>query len=189
MNATSFRVGFTKCALSVVSLGGDPLSLNETEVSEAFRLYGHLVKRRCQRIVRLPSAADDVVQEVFLRLWRYGDSFRVAESKVAWLYRVAERCAYDQLDRRQSQHTTLSEGLPDLGGSQPHQISEDGEIVLRFLQRFDERIRQVALHHYLDEMTQEEIAHATGRSRQTIVKKLAILREEAARLKSQLWKR
>jgi biotin operon repressor len=35
-------------------------------------------------------------------------------------------------------------------------------------------------------MTQEEIAAATGWSRQTIVKKLAFLREEAARLKRQL---
>jgi RNA polymerase sigma-70 factor (ECF subfamily) len=151
-----------------------------------FRRYGHLVQKRCQQILRAPAAAEDAVQEVFLRLWRYGDSFRVADSKVAWLYRVADRCAYDQLDRRRTHDDDPVGELGTEACAPPSQALEDAEVVMRFLGRLDDRLRQVAVFHYLDEMTQEEIAAATGWSRQTIVKKLAFLREEAARLKRQL---
>jgi RNA polymerase sigma-70 factor (ECF subfamily) len=161
--------------------------LNETEITEAFRRYGHLVLRRCQQILRTPAAAEDAQQEVFLRLWRYGDSFRAAESKVAWLYRVADRCAYDQLHRgRIPEVESPSGGLGCDTSAPPSQPMEDAQIVMRFLGRLDDRLRQVAVLHYLDERTQEEIATATGWSRQTIIKKLAFLREEAARLKRQL---
>ncbi len=55
-----------------------------------------------------------------------------------------------------------------------------------FLDRFDDRVKQVAVLHYLDEMTQEEIAAATGWSRQTVFKKLAFLRDRAQALRMRL---
>jgi DNA-binding transcriptional regulator LsrR (DeoR family) len=60
-------------------------------------------------------------------------------------------------------------------------------VVLRFLDRFDDRLKQVAVLHYLDEMTQEDIAVATGWSRQTVFKKIAFLRERAASLRANLY--
>lgn len=64
---------------------------------------------------------------------------------------------------------------------------EDRDLILRFLGNFDDRVKQVAVLHYLDEMTQEEIAAVTGWSRQTIFKKLAFLRTRAAALRSRLY--
>ena len=63
---------------------------------------------------------------------------------------------------------------------------EDREIILRFLERFDDRVKEVAVLHYLDELTQEEIAAATGWSRQTVIKKLAYLAERAETLRASL---
>ena len=57
---------------------------------------------------------------------------------------------------------------------------------MRFLDRFDDRIKQVAVLHFVDELTQDEIAKVTGWSRQTVSKKLAYLLERAARLRAQL---
>src|SRR5262245_59002069 len=70
------------------------------EVAEAYRRYARPVLRRCRRILRNQHAAEDAMQEVFLRLWRYGGSFRLAGHKLGWLYRVAERCCYNELRRR-----------------------------------------------------------------------------------------
>src|SRR5262252_3991385 len=142
--------------------------MTEEEVADAYRRYGSLVLRRCRRILRDDAAGEDALQEVFVRLMRYGHAFHKAESKVLWLYRVADRCCFDLLARR---------GAPAL---------EDREVILRFLASFDERLKQVAVLHYLDEMTQEEIAAATGWSRQTIFKKLAFLRSRAAALRVRL---
>ena len=158
------------------------------EIAAAYTQYGHLVLRRCQRLLRRDDAAEDALQEVFVRLWRYGDAFRVAESKVAWLYRVADRCCFDALSRDKSRlEEPLDESSPDLaapGAGRP--AIEDREIILRFLERFDDRVKEVAVLHYLDELTQEEIAAATGWSRQTVIKKLAYLAERAETLRASL---
>jgi RNA polymerase sigma-70 factor, ECF subfamily len=162
--------------------------MRDEEVAEAYRRYGPLVLRRCRRILRDRAAGEDALQEVFVRLMRYGRAFQQAESKVLWLYRVADRCCFDLLARR----TARSKGLPlEQLGEEAWQQSgagalEDREVILHFLASFDDRLKQVAILHYLDEMTQEEIASATGWSRQTIFKKLALLRSRAAALRLRL---
>ena len=158
--------------------------MTHEQVADAYRRYGHLVLRRCKRILRNDAAAEEALQDVFVRLWRYGDSFAEADSKVSWLYRVAERCCFDQLARRRPE-TPLQGDVPQEALSQT-QALEDREVVMRFLERFDDRVKQVAVLHFIDEMSQDEIAKATGWSRQTISKKLAFLRERAACLRAQL---
>ena len=114
-------------------------------------------------------------------------------SKLSWLYRVAERCCFDQLARRKSRPETAMEHVND-GPAREAALSpdaaaalEDREVIMRFLDRFDDdRIKQVALHHFLDEMTQEEIAAATGWSRLTVARKIELLRERAAALRALL---
>lgn len=164
-------------------------ALTHDDISDAYRRYGHLVLRRCRRILRDAHAAEDALQEVFVRLWKYGDSFREADSKVAWLYRVADRCCFDHLERRGGRaESPLDErtATGDAAGAGGAGTVEDGEVVMRFLDRFDDRVKQVAVLHYLDEMSQEEIAAATGWSRPTVAKKLELLRTRATALRQQL---
>ena len=162
--------------------------MTHSQLEEAYRSYGHLVARRCRRILRDPTAAEDVVQEVFVRLWRHGDAFLVAESKLAWLYRVADRCCFDALARAKARVETSLHEVPEAltVSGQTSQPLEDREVILRFLGRFDDRVKQVALLYYLDQLSQEEIAMHTGWSRQTVLKKLAYLRERANVLRAQL---
>jgi RNA polymerase sigma-70 factor (ECF subfamily) len=153
--------------------------MTEDQLADAYRRYGSLVVGRCRRILRDPAAAEDALQETFVRLWCHADGFIAAESKVAWLYRVAERCCFDQLARRR--HVGEPRAEPTTADS--GRALEDREIILRFLYRLDERVQKVAVLHYLDEMTQDEIAAATGWSRQTVWKKLNWLRQRAERLR------
>jgi RNA polymerase sigma factor (sigma-70 family) len=46
-----------------------------------------------------------------------------------------------------------------------------------------EELASVAVHHYLDEMTQDEIAEALGCSRQWVTKLVGRLKEYAERLR------
>jgi len=159
------------------------------QVAEAYRRFGHLVARRCRHLLRDEAAAEDTTQEVFFRLWRYGESYAAAGSKLLWLYRVSDRCCLDALARPQmGDHEDLQEIEQTRSDfrSCHGEVVGDREIVLKFLARFDDRLKQIALHHYLDQMTQEEIARAVGWSRQTVVKKLAYLAERAEVLRRQL---
>jgi RNA polymerase sigma-70 factor, ECF subfamily len=162
--------------------------MTDAEVGEAYRRYGSLVLRRCQRILRDRAAAEDALQDVFVRLWRYGNAFREAESKVLWLYRVADRCCFDRLSRRgaRAEISLAEQSVQLVDKTSYNKLVEDREVVMCFLERFDDRVKQVAVLHYLDEMTQEEIAAATGWSRQTVFKKLAFLRDRAHALRMRL---
>ena len=161
--------------------------MTHEEVAEAYRRYGSLVLRRCRRILRDDAAGEDALQEVFVRLLKYGDAFRRADSKVLWLYRVADRCCFDLLARRASRRESELLGESPAQGMQAGQAEvEDRDVVMRFLSSFDDRVKQVAVLYYLDEMTQEEIAIATGWSRQTVFKKLSLLRQRATTLKARL---
>jgi len=160
--------------------------MTDDEVADAYRRYGSLVLRRCRRILRDDAAGEDALQEVFVRLMRYGHAFHQAESKVLWLYRVADRCCFDLLARRGARAEALTADQAPEPSHRGTAALEDREVILRFLASFDDRLKQVAVLHYLDEMTQEEIAAATGWSRQTIFKKLAFLRSRAAALRVRL---
>ena len=56
----------------------------------------------------------------------------------------------------------------------------------RFLHRLDERVKQVAVMRYCEEMNQEEIAQETNWSRQTVFKKLAFVQKRAHALRASL---
>jgi RNA polymerase sigma-70 factor, ECF subfamily len=158
--------------------------MTQDDLADSYRRFGPAVLQRCRSILRDDLTAEDALQNVFMRVWRYEDKFAAAESKLGWLYRLADRCCFDLLARRRTRRETTLAELPE-----PHAISqrvEDRELVLRFLSRFDERTQQVAVLHYLDELPQEEIARATGWSRQTVFRKLTLLRESAAELRANL---
>lgn len=158
--------------------------MTQVEVESAYRRYGHLVAARCRRIVRNDAVADDATQETFVRLWRFSDGFVAAESKLGWLYRVAARCCFDQLAKQRGRREDPMDEARELVSSGDGQKLEDWQLVRAFLDRFDDKVQQVAVLHYLDEMTQEEIAQATGWSRQTVWKKLQLLSARAAALRS-----
>lgn len=160
-------------------------AMGAAEVAAAYREYADKVRRRCRRILRQEEAAEDATQEVFLKLWRYGQSFREAECKLGWLYRVADRCCFNELRRRRVQREIQVE--PTDYPSTPPSTADERELVLRFLGRFDERVQTVAVLHYVEEMTHDEIALVTGWSRQTIHKKLGMVRDRAQALRQRLF--
>src|SRR6185369_8698572 len=87
--------------------------VNDADIDEAYRQHAAFVLRRCQRILRDDAAAEDARQETFLRLWRYGESLRTTEHRLAWLSRVAERCCFDHLARHRGRAETDFSRLTD----------------------------------------------------------------------------
>jgi len=59
--------------------------------------YQELIRRHLARIVRDSAAAQDLVQEVFLRVWTRADQWNGRGSFKAWLYRIATNLALNYL--------------------------------------------------------------------------------------------
>ncbi len=123
------------------------------------------------------------MQEVYLRVMRYGTSLRSDHVPLAWLYRTAERCCFDRRRKRAREpvceRDELIEALSVPAGDARY---EAGRLVLRFFDGLPEKLQRVALMHYVDGLTQERIAAELGWSRRTVGKKIAKLRSRAARM-------
>jgi RNA polymerase sigma-70 factor (ECF subfamily) len=160
-------------------------ALDERELMQVHRRYRQLILLRCRRILRDEHAAEDATQMVFLKLWRYGDSFRCADSQLYWLCRVADRCCFDELKRRSR---CCSDDAIDAKAAATRLADpvEDRDLVRQFLGRLDDRVQQIAVLRHCQEMSQDEIAAETRWSRQTVFKKLVLVRKRARALRASL---
>src|SRR5690349_243890 len=60
-----------------------------------FERHHQRVHALCYRLVRRSDAADDLVQETFLRVLRYRESFREEAAFTTWLYRIAWNACHE----------------------------------------------------------------------------------------------
>lgn len=156
--------------------------LTEAELARLYEQYGYLVHRRCLQILRSQAEADDAVQEVFMRVLRYHQNQGV-RSMLGWLYGIAANVCFDLLDRR-ARHAPeeRADAAADArfqGGSGD---ADRRALVGAVLRGFDARTREVGVRHFLDGMTQEEVAAHTGYSRRTVGKKLRVFEERFRQL-------
>lgn len=62
-----------------------------------FARYGETVRRHLVRTVRDPYAADDLLQEVFLRVWTHAHQWDGRGAFTSWLLRIATNLALNHL--------------------------------------------------------------------------------------------
>ena len=88
--------------------GGDGAAFNEIVLTYRKRILGTIA-----RLIARPEDVEDVVQEVFLRLYFSLDQLRTPEVFEPWLYRLTVNAAYDYLRkqrrRMESRMADLSE--------------------------------------------------------------------------------
>jgi RNA polymerase sigma-70 factor (ECF subfamily) len=71
---------------------GDPAAFEEF-----FARYRPAMQAHIARIVREPAATEDLVQEVFLRVWTRAEQWQGSGSVKGWLYRIATNLSLNHL--------------------------------------------------------------------------------------------
>ena len=161
--------------------GGD---VSDQELAALYQQYGYLVHRRCLSLTGNAADAEDALQETFLRVKRYGA--RPETSPLAWLYTIAQRCAFDLMAKRKREEPAAPEDLSKLDARAEGEAEDaDKRAVLgAVLRNMDSKTRDIGVLHYLDGYTQEEVASQTGYSRKTVGKKLKLFEEVFRRFRS-----
>lgn len=76
-------------------------SRNDQAMGELYDLYSSLVYSVALRVLGDPAAAEDVLQEVFMQVWRNPEAFDSARGSLpAWLAVITRNRAIDFLRRR-----------------------------------------------------------------------------------------
>jgi len=145
--------------------------------SEAFRgiveTYSRPLYRAAYRVLGDAGAAEDAVQEAFLRSWRAIDRFDETAELSTWLHRIAINAAID-LRRERKRHGALDAPLPEdheshraARSSEPdahrHAVSRDAlrRARLKIAEMPDAERTAILLRHF-EGCSIAEIAHALG---------------------------
>lgn len=129
--------------------------------------------RYAARLLNNAEAAQDVVQDTFIRLHQQrGRQFQSGDHIAHWLYRTAHNRAVDYI-RRESRLKKLHETAADEPAvglekisvpSTPDPAEERRQLALEHLARLDPAERQVLLLRLQDGMSYRDISRVTGRS-------------------------
>jgi RNA polymerase sigma-70 factor, ECF subfamily len=125
------------------------------------------------RIVRRRDVAEDVLQEVYLRIWQHANAFDPrCGSPITWMATIARHRALDEV-RRKAAVLAIDE-CPEvlhLAGEDPSLNSDKDDVssvLAAALQRLSHEKRSVLLQAYCYGLTREEIAARVGRPVPTV---------------------
>jgi RNA polymerase sigma-70 factor (ECF subfamily) len=146
--------------------------VSHADLSLWYSKYGALVHRRCRTLMGNEADANDALQETFMRAHRTKRDDVM--QPLPWLYSIATRICFDQLESRKRRGVLGSLKLMiGFGESAAGQGSVEDKLCMgSALVTLDAQTREMALLHWLDGLTQEEVAQQTGFSRKTVGVKL-----------------
>ena len=137
---------------------------DESAMASLFDRYSKVVYSVALRVLRDPSAAEDVLQEIFMQIWRNPDSFIATRGSLGgWLAVVSRNRSIDALRRRRP-----TESVEDVPLASPYNLAEDAErnimterarAVIVLLPAEQRKTLEMA---FFDGLTHSEIAEITG---------------------------
>ncbi|MCB9639755.1 MAG: RNA polymerase sigma factor [Myxococcales bacterium] len=137
------------------------------------------------------SAAEDLLQETFLEVWRSLPNYRGDASPKTWVFLIGRRLAWKQLKqpRRQEPTQDLEEAI-DVSAD-PSELSNQEEwlwvhqrreVLHQCIQSLPTLYREILLLHYMEELSYQEMADvlgiAAGTAKSRLSKALSLLRIE-----------
>lgn len=149
--------------------------------------YQRAVYALCARVTRDSGAAEEVTQEVFVRLWRGAASFEATRGRVsAWLLRIAHNLALNEVRRRQSRPVIAYDADWSLESASMADADREGDpamaawlreqaaAIRQALEQLPEAQRVAITMAFFDGLTQAEIAAATGDPLGTVKSRIRI---------------
>jgi RNA polymerase sigma-70 factor (ECF subfamily) len=137
---------------------------DEQAMGELYDRYSRVVYSVALRVLRDTASAEDVLQDVFLGLWRKPETFVSARGTLGgWLAVVARNRAIDALRRKrpseQVEEVHLASPFDLADEAQRNSMMEKTRIIILRLPYEQRKVLQMA---YFDGLTHTEIAEVTG---------------------------
>ncbi len=163
----------------------DPLHTLEDEFISAYDELADKVFRHCYFRVFNRERAKDLMQESFMRAWRYLNDGHEVRNMKSFIYKIANNLIIDE--SRKKKELYLEELLQyndtnssdtqkeqtreiDSGVDEVDTISRviDGKIAISALHKLEGKYREAIVMRYVDDLTPEEIAEVTNESADVI---------------------
>ncbi len=157
----------------------------QVALRELYQRYGKTLKSVITRVVHEETEADDVLQEIFIQIWKEAGNYSPKAGRpLGWVVTLARRRAIDRLRRRQA-YCRAKDRFELHIGQQPgtkfrSQINDD--LIRSDLRRFLNRQlstlptyqRQVIELSFFEGRSHREISHLTGTPLGTVKTRLEL---------------
>lgn len=152
---------------------------DEGALSEFYDRHSTFVYSLAQSVVRDEGEAEDVVQEVFFRVWERADAFDpVRGSPLAWLTTLTRRLAIDRTRSRSFRARGRETSIDAVAASASHDggasvtMSAEANEVLAALEQLDPVYRDVIRLSYYEGLSHSGIASKLGAPLGTVKSRL-----------------
>jgi RNA polymerase sigma factor (sigma-70 family) len=158
--------------------------LSDLNTSKVFggELLKHLSSayRLARQLTRDVHDADDVVQEAYLRAFRYASGFRGEDAR-PWLLRIVRNVFYTSANRKGSHEPIGERGdavAPDTLFSDPEETLVRKSIVQNALETLPKHCREVLMLREVEELSYKDISALLGVPRGTVMSRLSRARAQ-----------
>jgi len=146
-----------------------------------YREHGHAVLRRARRLLRNDADASDVLQDVFLAIFRDPTQFEAKSSIATYLYAATTHACLTRLrdgktrTRLVAIEAAAATGAAPARGPAPAR-GETRALACEILSALSDEEAELAVYLFCDELTHDEVATLLGCSRRHVSDLAARLR-------------
>jgi RNA polymerase sigma-70 factor (ECF subfamily) len=149
------------------------------DVEKLYRRYGDMVLGRCRSLLGNDAEAQEAMQEVFLRLHRYQDSFRGDASPTTYLFKVTTTTCLNRMRTKRRRPEELFDVPPPIQVEDTMLTATATRDLLRQVMNLaDAGTQQAIIYHYVDGMTHREVGEVLGISAAAVRKRISTFRNK-----------
>jgi RNA polymerase sigma-70 factor (ECF subfamily) len=165
------------------SASGVPSALGAAGIGQLYEKYAPAIYAHCRRLLGSTAAARDAMQEAFVRVLLRNRELAPGEEALRYLYRTATNVSINVLRQRAVRDRAIPEiAVRTSAGMSSGEGHADRQFVRMLLDRVDATGGSIAVMHFVDGMTQVEIAATLGITRRTVFNRLKQLERLAKAL-------
>ena len=147
------------------------------DIEALYRDYGDLVYGRCRTLLGNDADAQEVMQDIFIRLMRYADGFRGEARPSTYLFKITTTTCLNRIRSRRRRREDFVEEIPQTAANDTMlDTVEVRQLLDILLANADERTTACVVYHFVDGMTHAEVGQILGISGAAVRKRIAKFR-------------
>jgi RNA polymerase sigma-70 factor (ECF subfamily) len=154
-------------------------------IAQLYEKYAPAIYAHCRRLLGSTAAARDAMQEAFVRVLLRNRDLAPGDEALRYLYRTATNVSINVLRQRAVRDRAVPEIAARAAKTESGEGHADRQFVRMLLDRVDATGGSIAVMHFVDGMTQVEIAATLGITRRTVFNRLKALEKLAKALMSE----
>jgi len=157
------------------------------EIEKLYYRYGPMVLRRCRQLLPDDDLAQEAMQEVFMKILKRQAELDLNQPS-SLLYRIATNICLNLIRERKIKYSNEDENIIlEIATNENLEYQTFSSRLLdRILVKQTETTRVIALLHFYDGMTLQEVANEVGMSVSGVRKRLKLFKQSIEHLKHEI---